>query len=53
MNRLAVLLALSLICAGSMNPARAQDYPSDPIKFILPQPAGGAVDLIARTLGEL
>ena len=35
-----------------MNPAQAQDYPSHPIKFILPQPAGGAVDLIARTLGE-
>jgi tripartite-type tricarboxylate transporter receptor subunit TctC len=35
-----------------MNLAQAQDYPSHPIKFILPQPAGGAVDLIARTLGE-
>jgi tripartite-type tricarboxylate transporter receptor subunit TctC len=35
-----------------MGPAQAQDYPSHPIKFILPQPAGGAVDLIARTLGE-
>jgi tripartite-type tricarboxylate transporter receptor subunit TctC len=35
-----------------MNLAQAQDYPSHPIKFILPQPAGGAVDLIARALGE-
>jgi tripartite-type tricarboxylate transporter receptor subunit TctC len=53
MNRLAsVLWAFSLICAGSMSLAQAQDYPSHPIKFILPQPAGGAVDLIARTLGE-
>ena len=33
--------------------ACAQDYPSRPIKLILPQPPGGAVDLIARTLGEL
>jgi tripartite-type tricarboxylate transporter receptor subunit TctC len=32
--------------------ARAEDYPSRPIKLILPQPAGGAVDLIARTLGD-
>jgi len=53
MNRLAsVLWAFSLLCAGAVNLAQAQDYPSHPIKFILPQPAGGAVDLIARTLGE-
>ena len=32
--------------------ALAQDYPSRPVKLVLPQPAGGAVDLIARTLGE-
>jgi len=53
MSRLAsVLWAFSLLCTGSMNLAQAQDYPSHPIKFILPQPAGGAVDLIARALGE-
>src|SRR5690348_17716690 len=27
-------------------------YPSKPIHFLLPQPAGGAVDLIARAVGE-
>jgi tripartite-type tricarboxylate transporter receptor subunit TctC len=27
-------------------------YPSKPIRFILPQPAGGAVDLLARAIGE-
>src|SRR5215471_6519950 len=32
--------------------ARAEEYPSKPIRFVLPQPAGGAVDLIARTLGD-
>lgn len=53
MNRLAsVLWAFSLVCVGAMSLTQAQDYPSHPIKFILPQPAGGAVDLIARTLGE-
>ena len=32
---------------------RAEDpYPSKPIRLVLPQPAGGAVDLIARTLGD-
>jgi tripartite-type tricarboxylate transporter receptor subunit TctC len=34
------------------NSAGAQDYPSRNIRLILPQPAGGAVDLIARSLGE-
>jgi tripartite-type tricarboxylate transporter receptor subunit TctC len=34
-------------------PAHAQDrYPSRPVKLVLPQPAGGAVDLIARALAD-
>jgi tripartite-type tricarboxylate transporter receptor subunit TctC len=32
--------------------AHAQDYPSHAIKLVLPQPAGGVIDLISRTLGE-
>jgi tripartite-type tricarboxylate transporter receptor subunit TctC len=45
--------ALMLACtAVGLKPAGAQDYPSRNIKLILPQPAGGAVDLIARVLGE-
>jgi tripartite-type tricarboxylate transporter receptor subunit TctC len=33
--------------------ARADEpYPSKPIRLILPQPAGGAVDLIARSLAD-
>lgn len=45
--------ALMLACAAAgLSPAGAQDYPSRNIKLILPQPAGGAVDLIARALGD-
>jgi tripartite-type tricarboxylate transporter receptor subunit TctC len=29
-----------------------EPYPSKPIRFSLPQPAGGAVDLLARSIGE-
>ncbi len=48
-----VFAALTLACvAVGLKPAGAQDYPSRTIKLILPQPAGGAVDLIARALGE-
>jgi tripartite-type tricarboxylate transporter receptor subunit TctC len=54
-NRLtsAALSALLLLCvAAPVNVARAQDYPSHPIRLVLPQPPGGAIDLIARTLAE-
>jgi tripartite-type tricarboxylate transporter receptor subunit TctC len=45
-----VLFALAIAATG---PARAEDqYPTRLISIVLPQPAGGAVDLIARTLGE-
>ena len=55
MNRLAAtaVSALALTCIAAVpDAACAQDYPSHPIKFVLPQPPGGAIDLIARTLGE-
>src|SRR5438477_8082597 len=41
------LLAALLVCTS----AAAQDYPSRPVRLVLPQPPGGAVDFISRTLG--
>src|SRR5215470_55066 len=32
--------------------ARAQDWPSRPIRFIVPFPAGGSTDVAARLIGE-
>ena len=55
MNRLAAAVSSALVLACAVALPRtgcAQDYPSRPIKLVLPQPAGGAVDLIARALGE-
>src|SRR5437763_15445344 len=46
------LACLALTASAVGQPARADDYPSKPIRLILPQPAGGAVDLIARSLGD-
>src|SRR5262249_8013247 len=49
---LACLSLLVLISALGEPPAADEPYPSKPIRFVLPQPAGGAVDLIARALGD-
>jgi tripartite-type tricarboxylate transporter receptor subunit TctC len=48
----AALACFVLIASIAGEPACADDYPSKPIRLILPQPAGGAVDLIARSLGD-
>ena len=45
-----VLLSLSvlLMSATPMVPLMAQDYPTKPIKLIIPYPPGGATDVIGR-----
>jgi tripartite-type tricarboxylate transporter receptor subunit TctC len=43
-----MLAALALISAS----ASAQDYPSRPIKFVVPFTAGSATDTLARVLGQ-
>lgn len=43
------LLALALLAAGSVS---AQTWPSGPIKLIVPFPAGGSVDMVARAVGK-
>lgn len=39
-----------LLCA--FNAVAADAYPSQPIKWVVPFPPGGAMDVIARTLGD-
>ena len=38
-----------LLCSGA---ARADDYPSRPVRAIVPFPAGGGVDIATRTIGQ-
>jgi tripartite-type tricarboxylate transporter receptor subunit TctC len=45
----AVALALFALAGGS---ARAEDYPSKPVRMVIAAPAGGAVDLMGRYLCE-
>lgn len=54
MNRRTVMAALlaaplSLACAGA---ALAQALPNKPIRWIVPYPAGGGSDFLARTIGQ-
>jgi tripartite-type tricarboxylate transporter receptor subunit TctC len=43
-----LLLFASLIAL----PAHSQPYPSKPIRFVVPYPAGGPLDTVARLLGQ-
>ncbi len=46
-------LGLAVLATAVFAPAaHAQAYPNRPIKILVPYPAGGAVDIVARTIGQ-
>jgi tripartite-type tricarboxylate transporter receptor subunit TctC len=45
----AAMLALGALAAGA---APAQDYPTRPLRIIVPQPPGGGFDLVGRLVGQ-
>jgi tripartite-type tricarboxylate transporter receptor subunit TctC len=49
LKRLAFSALLAVTCSFG---AHAQDFPNKPIRIIVPFPAGGVQDLLARTVGE-
>jgi tripartite-type tricarboxylate transporter receptor subunit TctC len=45
-------VVLAVVVAAGVAPVRAQDYPSRSITMIVPFPAGGASDVVARIVGN-
>jgi tripartite-type tricarboxylate transporter receptor subunit TctC len=52
-NRLAASAAVGLTMAATIcGGADAQSFPTKPVRIIVPYAAGGAVDVLARTIGQ-
>ena len=45
-------LLLVFLLSLTMNTTRAQGWPQQPVRVIVPAPAGSSLDIIVRTLGE-
>ena len=52
MKRREFITLLGGAVAGWPVPAWAQDWPSRPVRFIVPLAAGGGLDFVARVVGE-
>ena len=47
-----VLTGLLAALAWGISPASGQSYPTKPVRIVVPYLAGGAVDVVARTVGQ-
>lgn len=52
MRRSFIRSTLGAALAGALAPARAQDYPTKPVRFLVGFPPGSTTDLVARIVAE-
>lgn len=52
MKRLLTVMLSALLFAVAAAPVGAQDFPSRPLRIIVPYPPGGGTDRVARIIGE-
>ena len=50
--RRTVTVLAALLLAAAAGTALAQSYPSKPMRWVVPYPAGGGSDFLARTIGQ-
>ena len=48
-----VLLFAAMLAQGAAVEASAQDFPTRPIKLVIPYPVGGTLDIVGRNIGQL
>ena len=51
LSKLATLWLLALVTAGEV-PAKADNYPTHPVRFVTGYGAGGTGDILARVMGQ-
>lgn len=53
MNRIVQAISVALLCAVVNIPSHAQNWPTKPVRFIIPFPPGGPTDIMGRMAADI